>query len=122
MSRNLEKKLVDEKFNGKPINWQEGHSGGIPVETAWDDKNYYYKQGNQIFVQTKEGSNEEVIHSCYKCGEKAKVLETWSGPIHGRQPGVVLSEGGTSSRLYCIKCEGPVKEDSYRKLLEINIV
>ncbi|MBS3155006.1 hypothetical protein J4404_00735 [Candidatus Woesearchaeota archaeon] len=116
--KNLVQKLIEEKFNGQIPKWEEGNWSGISVMITEDINYYYYKQGENIFVQRKEGSNEEVVPYCFDCDNKVSVLVTSSGPIHGRKPGEILSEGGTAYRFHCINCQG---KPEYGSLKEITI-
>jgi len=112
MSNELVEKLSEEKFAGKNPEWKEAKWGDIKVLCAWDDKNWYYKNGEVIYVQAKEGPGNSTSH-CYGCGteiefgaqRQSKWLEEFDGPV-----------GDGSVKLkhipYCPTCEKEPEETS----------
>ena len=104
----LLKKLEDDKFGGNTPEWRKARWGDVEVLCAQDNDNWYYRHGNFIYVQAKEGDNTP---HCYECDKKIEFkmqrLSVWfdefKGPVGG-------GEVKTKHIPYCPKCEEEPEE------------
>ncbi len=106
MDISLEEELAKTEFEGK-IKWETNKQwAGILIELAETERNYFYKQGKDIFVQPREGTPQERIPYCYACGTKAKAIEQAFPDYDGIHPFSGSGETRTESRFYCPTCHG----------------
>jgi hypothetical protein len=100
----LLEKLSKKEFDNKEIDWVKGRWAGIEVEIAQTDKNYFYKQGNEVFVQHKQGSGKDLIPYCYNCESEAKIMKVtvpiWDGNFLCSGSGEIK----TKYSFYCESC------------------
>ena len=117
----LEQKLAQEKFNGQ-INWTpEMRWSGIPIQVAETEKEYFYKQGGRIYVQSKNGPIQKRIPYCYKCHTEIKVIAT---RVQNHQPGTVCGKGtvDVEYRFYCETCNDNPPLNIIGQAMKIKIV
>ena len=103
----LVKKLADEKFGGKEPEWKKATWGDIQVGCTSDDKNWYYKSGNRIYVQLKEGTPGEKIPDCYGCDTQLKAKIQHRSEWYEDGPGPCAGSGQVKTIIlpYCPSCE-----------------
>ncbi len=108
MSNALVEKLSKEKFAGKKPEWKKAKWGDIQVLCVGDNKNWYYKNGEIIYIQAKQG---DFTPHCYGCGAEIEFKEQkqphWFGEFDGTVGGGKVK---TKYIPYCPNCEKEPKE------------
>ncbi len=94
----------------KLTNWREAKWGDVKILCDEDNKNWYYKFNNQIYVQAKQGDHTP---HCYECNSEIK-FKPQHCSVHFKE---FKLTGGGEVRIkhipYCPECEKEPAETGF---------
>ena len=102
--KNTLDKLIKEKFNWNKPNWKKSNWGDVEVSWTEDNENWYYKYGNSIYVQAKQGDHTP---KCYNCSSNIEFQEQDNSIWLEKFEDGPIGSGDTKIKHipYCPKCE-----------------
>ncbi len=99
--------MLEKELDGK-VEWKPGNWCDIAVAKTEDKENWYYKNGNVIYVQPKSFLGNPNSPYCYGCGSKIVIIKQ---ECSVRQKNALLSVKEKEEKPaikfipYCPKCE-----------------